>query len=52
MWAGNSGVQGLKLPIDYDRLLEMVVRMGADPVEPIPPPPVEEEPLIREKQKV
>lgn len=51
MWAGNSGIQGSKLPIDYDRILAMVERMGADPVEPIPAPPVEEEPLIREKQK-
>jgi hypothetical protein len=52
MWAGDSGIKGSTLPIDYDRILDMVVRMGASPVEPIPPPPVIEEPLIREKQKV
>lgn len=52
MWAGDSGVKGSVLPINYDHILDMVVRMGADPVEPIPAPPVEEEPLIREKQKV
>lgn len=52
LWAGNSGIKGSSLPIDYDRILAMVVRMGSDPVEPIAPPPVEEEPLIKEKQKV
>lgn len=51
MWAGQSGIKGSALPIDYDRILDMVVRMGADPIIPIEPPPVEEEPLIREKQK-
>lgn len=51
MWAGNSGIKGSSLPIDYDRVLDMVIRMGAHPVAPIEPPPVEEEPLIREKQK-
>jgi len=51
MWAGDSGVKGSALPIDYDRILAMVVRMGDDPIAPIAAPPVEEEPLIREKQK-
>lgn len=51
MWAGNSGLKGSTLPIDYDRILAMVVRMGGEPVEPIPAPPVVEEPLIRDKQK-
>ncbi len=51
MWAGDSGIKGSVLTIDYDRILAMVVRMGADPVAPIAPPPVVEEPLIREKQK-
>lgn len=52
MWAGASGIKGSVLPVNYDHILDMVVRMGADPIVPVEPPPVEEEPLIREKQKV
>jgi len=51
MWAGQSGVKTTSLPIDYDRILAMVERMGAEPVIPIEPPPVEEDPLMKEKQK-
>lgn len=42
LWAGNSGM-GTALPIDYDRILEMVKRMGEEPVQPIAPilPPEE-----------
>ena len=46
VWAGDSGIQGSKVPINYDHLLEMVVRMGADPVRPIEPPPVVDHELL------
>lgn len=40
MWAGDSGIQGMRLPINYDSLLEQVQRMGASPVKPVEAPAV------------
>lgn len=40
MWAGDSGIQGSRLPINYDSILEMVKNMGESPVVPVEPPPV------------
>lgn len=50
-WAGQSGIKGSTLWVNYDRILEMVLSMGPAPIVPIEAPIVEEEPLIKEKQK-
>ena len=46
MWSGDSGIQGSKVPTNYDAILEMVKRMGADPIKPIEPPPVVDHELL------
>jgi hypothetical protein len=50
MWANNDGGTGASLPIDYDRILDMVKRMTGAPIRPVEPPPVEEvEVLLKPK---
>jgi len=46
MWSGDSGLQSVRLPINYDALLEMVLKMGADPIKPVEPPPVVDHELL------
>lgn len=37
-WASNSGIPEVGvLPVDYYKILEMVHRMGPEPVEPVAP---------------
>lgn len=47
-WSGSSGM-GHALPVEYDRILEMVKLMGEAPVAPIDPPPMEDEQLLPKK---
>ncbi len=47
-WSGSSGM-GHALPVEYDRILEMVKRMGDAPIAPIDPPMPEDEQVLPKK---
>lgn len=46
MWSGSHAMTGCKVPIDYDRIIDMVTQMGPTPIEPVPAPPLVDQEML------